>query len=160
MCVSGAGRGRMSLIWLAAVILELSSRSRPPAERGSAPVEQGREGGCLAWPLRARDWDCGVRWGLRCDAIAQWRESMLTKQEFGLASVIFVFWHTCLSHCMSQCFSLSDKHTHTGARWQLSDHMLRKTHTVYGCCLNYGHFYVAGIYFYSFSFFEGYFKMS
>jgi len=42
---------------------------------------------------------------------------MLTKQEFGLASVISVCWDTCPADCMSQCFSLSGKHI--GVRLQL-----------------------------------------
>ncbi len=111
MCVSGAGRGRMALIWLAAVILELSSRSRPPAERGRAPVEQGREGGRLAGPLRAGDLGLWGEMGLKVWYYSTVEErACWQSRRFGLAlshfhlsaylslslyeSLFFSFWQT------------------------------------------------------------------
>ncbi len=127
MCVSGAGRGRMALIWLAAVILELSSRSRPPAERGRAPVEQGREGGRLAGPLRAGDLGLWGEMGLKV-----WYYSTVERERADKAGV----W-SCpqsfpsvgipvpLTVWVTVFLFLTN--THIGARWQLRDHMLRKT---------------------------------
>lgn len=145
MCVSGAGRGRMALIWLAAVILELSSRSRPPAERGSAPVEQGREGGRLAGPLRAGDLGLWGDMGLKV-----WCYNTVKREHADNAGV----W-SCLSHFRlstylslslyeSVFFSFWQTHTHWG---KVTTHLRGCLH-IYGCCVNYGHLYVAGIYFY------------
>lgn len=114
MCVSGAGRGRMALIWLAVVILELSSRSRPPAERGSAPVEQGREGGRLAGPLRARDLGLWGEMGLKV-----WCYNTGKREHADKAGVWSCLSHFRLSTYLSlslyeSVFSLFDKHTHWG----------------------------------------------
>lgn len=143
MCVSGAGRGRMDLIWLAAVILELSSRSRPPAERGRAPVGQGREGGRLAGPLRAGDLGLWGEMGLkvwyystaereRADKAGVWT----CPQSFPYVGipVPLTVWVTV--------FSLGRDGNWVTICWERHLRVCLHTH---GCCLIYGHFYMPGI---------------
>ncbi len=150
MCVSGAGRGRMDLIWLAAVILELSSRSKPPAERGRAPVEQGREGGRLAGPLRAGDLGLWGEMGLKV-----WYYSTAERERADKAGVwscpqSFPYVGIPVPHCMSHCFSLSDKHTHWGemtTEWPYAEKDIWGCVYTHGCCLIYRHFYMPGIFF-------------
>lgn len=118
VCVSGSDRGRMAPIWLAAVILEVSSRSRPPTERGSPPIEQGMDGGRLAGTLRAGGLGLWVEMGLmvwyNCTAERacwqSWRgQSLVSSPPWALNFLLVV-----LPACVSVWVRLPcDKHTET-----------------------------------------------
>lgn len=121
----------MALIWLAAVILELSSRSRPPTEKGRAPVEQGMDGGRLAGPLRAEGLGLWGEMGLKVWYYStaeracwqSWRgQSLVSSPPWA-----FNFLHVVIPACVRVWVRLSlwQTHTHTGVRRRQSDHMLK-----------------------------------